>query len=563
MSSDTTTPKVVLACRRAAAALVVIIGLATLVPSTYSQAPRFLPDDPLTIERASQDASGVKPWEIDLTYDLATNLFGKLGDPTPNVRAQNVSSIDEVPDSSWFTNRAGARPLTRDGLERGPDTTDGPAPGQWTVVAAKSDGITPGFTIRDANGQLWFLKFDAPGYRGMATGTEVVVTKLMWALGYHVPENRIAVLKREQLVVSEEAHVTPPGRKRRKMKLSDIEGLLRRAMHEQDGSFRVVASKGLEGKPLGGFRFYGTRPDDPNDVVPHEHRRELRGYGVFAAWLNHVDAKAINSLDTLVTKDGRAFVRHNLIDFGSTLGSGAVAPREAWEGYEYMVEPKDIGKGIPSLGFYILPWRKVDFVVSPALGRLPKDNTTWNPEQWRPRVPNQAFLRARADDKFWAARKLAALSDDLIRAAVATGEFGDAESESFLSKVLIERRDAILRAYLPVTNPIVEPALDAAGVLTFTNAAVSAGVAKAPAGYRAEWARFDNASGQTTSLGAATTGTSERLAAPRGLPTEPGAFIEVSVSATDAPNPSWEKPVKLYFRRSAEGWKLVGLERPW
>ena len=58
--------------------------------------------------------------------------------------------------------------------------------------------------------------------------------------------------------------------------------------------------------------------------MPHEDRRELRGYGVFAAWLNHVDAKAINSLDMLVTENGRSFVRHNLIDFGSALGSGGV-----------------------------------------------------------------------------------------------------------------------------------------------------------------------------------------------------------------------------------------------
>jgi hypothetical protein len=81
----------------------------------------------------------------------------------------------------------------------------------------------------------------------------------------------------------------------------------------------------FRGKPIGRIRFYGTRPDDPNDIVEHEHRRELRGYGVFAAWLNHVDAKAINSLDTLVTEKGRSYVRHNLIDFGSSLGSGGVA----------------------------------------------------------------------------------------------------------------------------------------------------------------------------------------------------------------------------------------------
>jgi hypothetical protein len=532
--------------------------LGTTAPA--AQAPRFRADDPVARERDTQDAAKVQPWEIDLTFDLAYNLFGHPGDKTLDVEAQNINTIGEVPDSSWFTNRAGARPLTREDVELGPDATHGPAPGKWTVVAAKNDGITPGFTIRDSANQLWFLKFDPPGYRAMATGTEVVVTKLFWALGYFVPENHVAVLKRDRLVIGEGAHYAPPGRKRRAMRLSDIDALLARAMREKDGSFRVVASKGLEGKPLGGFRFHDTRPDDPNDLVPHEHRRELRGYRVFAAWLNHVDAKAINSLDTLVSENGRSFVRHHLLDFGSTLGSGAIGPREAWEGYEYLVQPGDIGRSIPALGFRVAPWRRVAFHESPAVGRLTRDNTTWDPEAWRPRVPNPAFVRALPEDKFWAARKLAAISDDLIGVAVSTGELGDPEDERFLTRALIDRRDAILRAYLPAVNPVVDPVLDASGTLTFHNAAVAAGVAKAPAGYRAEWGRFDNATGQSSTLGT-TSSAADRLAAPGLLPGEAGAIVEVKVSATGAPNPSWEKPVTLHFRRTADGWKLVGLKR--
>ena len=60
------------------------------------------------------DASAVQEREIDLEYDTLENLFSWPGDQTPNVRAQNLDTIDEVPDSTWFTNRLGTVPVTVD-----------------------------------------------------------------------------------------------------------------------------------------------------------------------------------------------------------------------------------------------------------------------------------------------------------------------------------------------------------------------------------------------------------------------------------------------------------------
>ena len=57
------------------------------------------------------------------------------------------------------------------------------------------------------------------------------------------------------------------------MKLKDLDPVLGRVARKPNGAYRVLASRLLPGKILGGFKYYGTRSDDPNDVVPHEHRR--------------------------------------------------------------------------------------------------------------------------------------------------------------------------------------------------------------------------------------------------------------------------------------------------
>ena len=114
---------------------------------------RFYDDDPITREPASQDASKAAPQDVDLFVDLMLNLFTRPGEAAMNVRAGNVNTVDEVPDSSWFTNRIGTRPISADEAVRGPIEGPPPAPGTWTITRAKSAGFSPGFTARDSNGR--------------------------------------------------------------------------------------------------------------------------------------------------------------------------------------------------------------------------------------------------------------------------------------------------------------------------------------------------------------------------------------------------------------------------
>ncbi|HVH57437.1 MAG TPA: hypothetical protein VM791_14345 [Vicinamibacterales bacterium] len=522
--------------------------------------PRFYRDDPMQREPESQDASQVQKWDIDLFWDLAENMFGHPGDPALNQRARNVNSIDEVPDSNWFTNRILARPLTVEEAARGPLTGSGPAPGTWTVIGPKQSGYAPGFTIKDAKGELWFVSFDANGFPDAATGAILVANKIFWALGYWQVENHRIQLNPATLVIADTAMMTTPTGSQRPLTQRDIQAVFRRSQVSDDGTYRAIAARGVSGRTLGGFRYYGTRPDDPNDIIPHEHRRELRALKVFGAWTNLVDMKAGNTLDSLITDSGKGVVRHYLQDVGSTFGTGANAPREYDEGWEYLFEGDLVWKRMVTLGFYLRPWQTVKYVDNPMIGRF--EGTEFEPREWKPRVPTAAFLRAGEDDTFWAARRVMAFSDDMIRAIARTGEYGDEAAPALLAQVLIERRNAIGRAYLNAINPIIAPALDAAGTLTFENAAVAAGVAaEPPGGYIVEWAAFDNTTNNTTPIGSPALTNGHRAAAPSSLPSQTGAFVKVGIKAVNAAERSWATPVNAYFRRDAGGWTLVGIER--
>ena len=150
------------------------------------------------------------------------------------------------------------------------------------------------------------------------------------------------------------------------MTLADVHNWLKHQPRQADGTIRVLASRWVPGKVVGSFRFTGTRPDDPNDIYPHDQRRELRGLRVFAAWLNHDDARSLNSIDSYVEEDGRRYIRHYLQDFGSTLGSGSTSAQQPRGGYEYLIEKDKIGKGLVTFGLWQRDWMKAKYSKLPS-----------------------------------------------------------------------------------------------------------------------------------------------------------------------------------------------------
>jgi hypothetical protein len=524
-----------------------------------TQAPRFFSDDPIATEPDSQDASAVQPWDIGLIYELSYDLFVNSQYKPTNTRARNINTIDEVPDSSWFTNRIGSTELSNSDVARGPAIGPPPSPERWVILREKTAGVNPGFTARDARGETWFLAFDPPTRPEGATAAVVIATKIFWALGYNQVEMFLTTFDPRRAEIDSKATVRRPSGERTPFTRDDMRAVLDQVAQNPDGSYRVVAGRALPGKILGGFRYNGTRPDDPNDIVPHEHRRELRALRVFGAWTNLTDIKAGNTLDTLVTENGRTFVKHYLQDVGSTFGMAN--RRYEWDmGWEHLYEPGASRRRLLSFGFALSPWQTVRYTEYPSIG--PFEGDVFDPAKWKPNTPTTAYMEVRADDSFWAARRVMAFTDDLIRAAVHTGQFSDPAAERHLAAVLMKRRDAIGRAYLRAINPIVNPRMDEAGALTFENAAVAAGVATPPQEYRATWSRFDNATGATVQIAESRSPTTT-MQPPDDLPTTRDSFVQIDIWADNSAgaHPSWGEPIRAHFWRTTNGWKLVGLER--
>ena len=202
------------------AAATVAVALLALAPVSGST-PKFFDDDPIARVPESQDASGVEEWDIDLFYDLMYNSFATPRSTKTGWRAQNLNTIDEVPDSSWFTNRILAHPLSAEQLLQGANTSpDGGLRrgGKLTIIKPKDVGAAPGAIVRGASGETWFISFDPPCCAEAASGSIMVASRLFWALGYWQAENYMISVRPDQLVIGDSATVVPPSGKRRKMR---------------------------------------------------------------------------------------------------------------------------------------------------------------------------------------------------------------------------------------------------------------------------------------------------------------------------------------------------------
>ncbi|MFQ5600289.1 MAG: hypothetical protein ACE5G2_07015 [Candidatus Krumholzibacteriia bacterium] len=427
--------------------------------------------------------------QIEQILDAPRNLRKLAGKPK---QALNVTPLDEIQDSTWFENHIGIRDITPEEMRQGPNDPDGPdIRGPWIIVRAKTQGVTPGFTIEGPRGARYVIKFDPAAFPELATGAEAISTRFLWAIGYHVPQNYIVHFDPGILEIGPKAKVRR-GRKKRSMTRQDLDRVLAKVPRNADGTLRAIASRFISGTPLGPPPWAGRRKDDPNDVIPHEHRRELRAYRVFCSWLHHNDSREINAADFYVEEEGRHFVKHYLIDFGATLGSRSYEENLRSEGFEYVIDFGEMTRSIATAGLYERPWTRMEYPEIRGVGRFEAEH--FDPGSWKPDYPNPAFENITARDGFWGAKIVMRFDDELIRKAVEAAEFTDPRATDYVTEILIERRDRVVRYWFQKVNPLdgFEAATTPRGpVLRFEDLAVNHGLVE-PRRYRVAIQSPDN-----------------------------------------------------------------------
>lgn len=409
--------------------------------------------------------------------------FGRWGrkffkKPLPS---QNVNVFDEVPDSAFFTNRQGRNRLSLEALEKGYQETPGPdLSGALQVLAAEQRGIYPRFWARDARGDDYLLEFDPQGNMELATGAEVVASRFYYALGYTVPQLTILRVRADQLRAAPGAATWEDTGFKKALTQKRLEEYLMVLPQNAEGLYRASSRKRVKGNFLGHFSFESRRKEDPSDRVNHRDRREVRALGIFASWLNHDDLGESDTLDMSVEENGRRVTKHYLANFNGALGSAQEGPKEPMLGYEHILDYGETLKAILALGFHEKAWQKKwrlegeNVQASPAIGYFNSD--LFDPAKYKTQFPYEAFRLATRADGFWAAKLLMSFSDEDIRAMVKAGQYREPQDAETLSKILIERRDAIIRGWLSRANPLDAFSLSE-GKLTFKDLAVERGAA--------------------------------------------------------------------------------------
>ncbi|MFT5433216.1 MAG: hypothetical protein ACI9OJ_003921 [Myxococcota bacterium] len=431
-------------------ALIVLLLTGCATPRFKDQAIVWRVDDARAIPEPAEREFLVKRYMADV---FVLRRIPRAMELRPTRPAANTNALDDVPDSTWFQNRIGVRPMAP--AEAATGSSHSPPILPLVVTRGKTLGGNPGFFAVDASGRTFLIKFDTLANPELQTSASVIVNRFFWAIGFNVPSDHVVTIDPAEVRIQPYATVVDDAGYKRLLTVDDLQRILATAPRRADGLIRASASEFLDGIPKGGFPPEGRRLDDPNDTVNHEDRRELRGLYVFSSWLGHTDVKEDNTLDMYVTEGGRSFLKHYLLDFGEALGGHRAEKRRMEDGYEHFWDWGAQTGALFSLGLWKRRWEDLKETRWPSIGSFTAKY--FDPKNWREAYPYWPFFERTDADGYWAAKIIMRFDRPIVEAIVREGRLTDPLAQTYLVDTLMARRELIGAAWFETVSPLDNP----------------------------------------------------------------------------------------------------------
>ena len=498
-------------------------------------------------------------------------------------------SRTEVPNSTWFTNRIGLYPTAPEKLAAlrsaqgpgqgvGPDRSD-----PWTVISAKTEGLSTGFNIRDAKGERYLIKFDPPGLTGSTAG--VITGRILHAAGYNVPDDNVVFFRREDVRVGDGVLLTEEDGTERSMSEADLDDLLARVDRPADGTWRAISSRFLPSRPgrASACRLGPSNGSAAGRTIQTIGSATKTGVSCEVCevcessrpgFATTTPSSSIPSIPTSRKMSGASF---GIISSISQARWVWVQPgcHRSVASSTMSIFVAMLGRAV-SLGLHQDPWRRIQRPEGlDEVGYL--ESEEFDPRSFKPLQSNGAFANMTDRDAYWAAKILSAFRDVITgrilhaagssacrrRAIVARGRYRNPGAAAWVARVLAERRDEIARVWFDRLPPL-DFFTTAGSIVGFHDLGVERGIYPGrSARYRAriaavtadrrtsEWGGWAELT--DTRLDLANASSSDLL---RRAPEDPFGFVAVELQVHRGDR--WSAAVTAYLSRGTNRVVAVG-----
>jgi len=316
-------------------------------------------------------------------------LTGVVGCGPIHTRVTPAEDLQKI-SSLWVDSRIGTRDLF--GGAGGARIAPPVRGGRFAFVERKSAGTNPGYEVQDERGRKWSVKL------GKEAQTEVVASRILWAVGYHQPATYYVA---EWSMTGAVAGRQEPARFRL----------------ESDGE--DVASE---------WSWYEN---------PFVGTQAFRGLVVLQLILNNWDLKTVNN-KVYISDRGPGSERYVVRDLGASLGGARQFPLLQWLNIRQMQGTRNDLEAFESM----------EFIAGVDGDRV----------RFAYRGLDEPLIdTVRRDDVVWTCRRLQQITDRQWRDAFRAGGYTPEQARRYIAKIKAKVHEGLALESRPSKTARVDP----------------------------------------------------------------------------------------------------------